>query len=258
MAEEELAPEVGEEIVTDDPVTEETVAPTVEEYARAKGWRPRDDWDDSKGEWRDAGAFLDFTFDRNRDLGRDIKELRGTVESLRESSLRAAREAAERGRAEERAKWEQRHEQAVEEGDKETAREAARHIARHEQPAADPLVSRFVADNSWFESDSEAKAIAVAAADRVAKRGGAVAEQLEAAKATVHKRFPEYAPRQPEPAKVVEVARPSGTARAPSRGNTFNDMPREYQEAARAWKDAGLGTVEGYVRNYYNKEGTVE
>lgn len=255
---EETRPEEGEVIVD---AAEEAPTPTVEDYARAKGWKPKEEWDESRGEWRDANSFLDFTFDRNRDLSKDLKELRRTTETMAETQARIMREQLDRAREEERRKWEGIHQQAVIEGDVEAAANAARSMAQvaQPQPGADPLVSKFVAENPWFMNDPIANAVATAASGQVGARGGSVAEQIEAARDAVFKRFPEYAPKSAEPAKVVEVAQPSSTAQAPKRGKTFHDLPREAQEAARQMVAQGLlKNTDGYVRQYFNKEGTVE
>lgn len=252
---------ITEEVIEDD-AGQETAPPTIEDYARAKGWKPKEEWEEGRGEWRDANTFLDFTFDRNRDLSKDLKELRKTTETMAETQARIMRESADRIRAEERERLEALHTKAVDEGDHAAAARAVQGLVTVAQPKGDDEVARFTADNSWFNSDPGAQALAVATAGQIAQRGGSVPEQLAAAKEAVHKRFPEYAPAKAEaapPAKVIEVAQPSGTAIAPKRSKTFHDLPREAQEAARHMVKQGLlKDTDGYVRQYFNKEGTVE
>lgn len=239
---------------------DEAPPPTIEDYARAKGWKPKEEWEDGKGEWRDANTFLDFTFDRNRDLSKDLKELRKTTETMAETQARIMRESADRIRSEERERLEAQHAKAVDEGDHVAAARAVQGLVTVSQPKGDEEVARFTAENQWFNSDLGAQALAVATAGQIAQRGGSVSEQLAAAKEAVQKRFPEYAPTPAAtPAKVIEVAQPSGTAMAPKRSKTFHDLPREAQEAARHMVKQGLlKDTDGYVRQYFSKEGTVE
>lgn len=268
MADEKLAPqeelETIDALVEGDDEVEIASPPTIDDYARSRGWTTKEEWVEAgkpEDDWRDAEEFLNFGLDRSKDMGRDLKELRGTVESMRSANVIAAREAAAQARAQERAKWEQVHDEAVELGDKDAAKQAVENIAKVSAPAepqVDPLVQQFRADNPWFNTDPVAQSVAIATAEQ--NKHLPIPDQLAAAKKAVESRFPEYAPKQEtKPAKAVEVAQPSGTARPPKRGKTFHDLPKENQEAARALQEADMlpGGLEGYVKNYFNKEGTV-
>lgn len=247
VSEEELAPQEGEE-----------QAPlTVEDYAKARGWKPKDEWT-GEGEHRSAQEYLDYGLDRAKDVSRDLKDLRKTTETMAQTQARIMREQVERARQEEADKWRSAHRQAVEDGDTEAAERAAEGYARASQPVQDDPSVQFAAENPWFNTDPQAKALAIATAETM--RHLPAAEQLKAAQEAVHKRFPEYAPaKAAEPAKAVEVAKPAATTRTVKREKTFHDLPREAQEAARAMVAQGLlKNTDGYVRQYFNKEGTVE
>ena len=260
MADEETPIEGEEELAPIEEVQEEEASqvPTVEDFARAQGWKSAEEWD-GEGEHRSAEEFLRFGLDRTRDLSKELKDIRRETSQVAQTTARIVAESTERARAEERARLERIHAQAVEEGDVATAREAADGIARTSQPAptADPQVAQFIQDNPWFNSDPVAQAVATAEAGRLAAAGASVAEQLSAAQVAVHKRFPEHAPAKP-PAKAVEVAKPA-TARSAKKGKTFADLPAQAQEVARALVSKGLlKDTAAYVRQYYNTEGTVE
>lgn len=237
----------------------EVASPSLEDIAREKGWKPKEEWN-GEGEWRDAAAFVQYGLDQSREVKRELKQVRETTAQIADTQARIMREAVDRAREEERARWNNIHRQAVEEGDFTAATQAAENLAKIQAPAAqqapDPQVQRWVQENDWFQRDPAAMAVANAEASRLAQLGAGTAEQLEAAKKEVHKRFPEYAPKD---GKAIEVGRPATTARPPRQGKTFHDLPAAAQQAARALVQRGiLQNTEGYVKQYFNKEGTVE
>lgn len=258
MAEEQLAPPSGEpEGVVAPAVDEAPPAPrTVEDVARELGWKPKEEYAGDDTEWRDAESFVRFGIERNRDLRKELRAVREDVGRIGRTSAVMAEQAAERARAEERQKWEGIHTRAVEEGDLKVATEAVTKIAElatpaPKQPQSDPLVDRFVSENVWFNSDPIAQALAVAATNTVAARGGSIAEQLEEARKVVHQRFPEYAPKQTKPAPAVSQPG-QRVATTTNRQKGFNDMPAEAQQACRELVKRGLASQEGYVSQYFN------
>jgi hypothetical protein len=227
------------------------ITPSLEDLARNRGWKPKEEWS-GEGEWRDAASFIEFGLDKGRDTSKELKELRETTSRIADTQARIAQEAADRARAEERGKWEQVHAKAVDEGDHDAARQAVSQIAALNVPVRD-TVGEFATKNPWFNTDPAARAVAQAAAER--NKHLPPEEQFKAAQEEVHKRFPEYAPQE---AKAIEVANPAATARTVNKTKTFHDLPAEAQEAARALIRRNLTTPEGYVKNYFNKEGSVE
>lgn len=264
----ELAPVEGDlEDVVASPEDEgaEIASPrTIEDYARERGWKPKEDWSGS-GEWKDAQSFIDYGLDRARELGDHVKQLNRKIDGVHRSTEELTRREAEKARTEERQRWEQMLSVAVEEGDKGAAIEATQKIAELAvQPVRqgeDPLVANFVAENTWFNADPTAKALAIAEAGRIAAAGGSTADQLKAARETVLKRFPEYAPVSTvAPAKVVDVAAPAARTAARTTGKKgFADLTADQQLAAKYLVQTGrIKSVDAYVAQAFNKEGTIE
>lgn len=233
---------------------------TVEDFARERGWKPADEYEGPQDEYRDAEQFLAFGMDRNRDLIRDVKQLRDTTERMSRTQAEIIEQSTERARREERARLEAIHRRAVEDGDQERASQAVDRIAELAKPptpsngaATDsPGVARFRQDNAWFDADPHARAIAVTESIRLAELGKSEAEQLQGAREVVHKRFPEYAPAKPKPAPAVNGGG-TRTADTRRRGKGFADMPAEAQEACRELVKRGLSTQDGYVKHYWNE-----
>lgn len=261
MDNEELEPVDGDEVLDAPPVDEveeeEQSAPlTVEDYARERGWTPKEEWK-GEGEWRDAQEFLDYGLDRTKDLGRDLRDLRETTSRMAETQARIMSETVEQRLKDERAKWESLHDQAVEEGDTAAAKQAVQEITKLSVPAPQPDngAEQFIKDNPWFNTDPLAKAVAIQTAQSYAEAGKTAQEQFEAARKEVLKRFPEYAPKT---AKVIDVAKPERTSQPSNRKKGFHDLPKEAQQAAKALVARGiLKDTGGYVEQYFNQEGTV-
>lgn len=255
MADEQLVPVDGEPETVDASPADPPVSRTVEDYARDRGWKPKEEYEGD--DWRDAETFLTFGLDKSRDLSRTVRDMNDRLDRITRTTTKVAEDAAERARREERERWESVHQRAVEDGDLGRATEAVQKIAELQQPAPndptqkDPLVERFVAENTWFNADPLAQAVAVAAAGQ---RGGSVEEQLKAARDAVHKAFPQYAPAQPKAPPTL--TQPGTRVQTPTkRGKGFADLPREAQEVCRQMVSKGLTTQDGYVRHYFgNKE----
>lgn len=259
MAEQELAPD-GELEGVDAPVDSEAEVASplsIEDYARARGWRPQDEWS-GEGEWRDAKTFLDFGLDSRKEISRELKDLRDTTSRMADTQARLLQEGIDRARADERQKWEGIHRQAVDDGDHEAARRAVDNIAQLSVPVSSDPAQSFAVANPWFNTDPIARQVAVATAETV--KHLPAAEQFKRAQEEVFKRFPEYAPKDTrEPAKEISVATPSPTATQVRKGKAFHDLPKEAQQAARALQSRGLlpNGVDGYVKQFFNEEGTV-
>ena len=247
------APEEGAEIAS---------PRTIEDYARDRGWKPKEEWD-REGEWKDAQSFLDFGLERARDLGSTVKQLNQKLDSVSRAQTEMTERAANEARTAERNRWEQMLTVAVEEGDKGAAMEASQKIAElNVQPVRqggdDPLVAQFVSENAWLNSDPGAKALAIAVAGRIAATQGSVPDQLKAAREAVMKRFPEYAPAPA--AKVVGVAAPvARTAIAPNGKKTASDLSPDQLRVAKYLVSQGkIKSVDAYVAQAFNTEGVIE
>lgn len=247
------APEIEEEGV-------EIASPrTIEDYAREKGWRPKEEFAGEEGDWRDAETFVNFGLDKSQSLSKDLKGLKETVSNMARTHTALTEQAVESARVKEREKWKDIHSRAVDEGDQEVAEQAVGELTKLSAPDAPQQdsshIEQFQKDNPWFGTDPIAKAVAIQTAQIYADDGKTPAEQLEAAKKAVLQRFPEYAPEKP---KAPDVAKPAGGAAPARKGKSFHDLPADAQQAAKLMASKGYGTVEGYVKQYFNKEGLVE
>lgn len=230
---------------------------TVEDFARERGWKTKDELPEG-AEWRSAEEFLAFGLDRTRDLSRDVKQLRDTTERMSRTQAEIVQQAAERARAEERTRLESVHRQAVEQGDHATAFEAVERIAELKQPAAmqpnlPPEVVQFQQANPWLGSDVEATALAQAVSAKLAAQGATVADQLQAAKEAVHKRFPEHAPATAKAPAAVNAPGARVADTRPKRVKGFNDMPADAQTACRELVKRGYTTPDGYAKQYWGQ-----
>lgn len=202
--------------------------------ARKMGWRPKEEWDRDPANWRDWDQFLEQTPEQ-------VKSLQERARKLQESNQRNAQAAAaaiEETRRQAVADAEARLRAAVEAQDPEAAVAAGKELAKTAGPA--PETVAWVARNPWFENDPEAQAVARATVERSAKAGATIPEQLEAAEASVRKRFPEHfdapreepKPRQEAPSQPASEVRLSDALRraAPAvttGSRTGSDRPRE-------------------------------
>jgi hypothetical protein len=159
----------------------------VEGVARLAGWAPKDQWRGDPADWKDADAFLIDTAAINKDLRKNVKELRSTVEK----TARVAETIIERERktALETARAELR--QAVQSGDEEAADRAAERIQRAAEPAKQASsADEFAADHAWFGIHAEATGLAQVAAEKAFRAGKDTQQQFAAAEAAVRTKFP--------------------------------------------------------------------
>lgn len=257
---EELASVEEEEGVVAPAEEEQQPAKTIDDYARSRGWKPKEEWD-GEGEWRDAETFLSFGLERASNLGKDVKGLKDTVDRMARTQADITTQAVERARREEREALERKLVEATEIGDTaavlETSQKIAEVAAKPVTQGEDPQVAAWIAENAWFNTDPAAQAVAVATAGTLAT--SPVADQLAAAREAVFKRFPEYAPAKEQPAKVVGVAPPQNRAAPANRKKGFADMPAEAQQVAKELQRRGLiKDLDGYATRYWNPEGAVE
>jgi hypothetical protein len=219
--------------------TEAPAAATVESLAREMGWKPEDEFDKAKGDWRPAAEFIRSGHAHNKHLRREVKEMRDTVDRIAKTADRQVkREVEERTR-----EIQARFDQAVENKDTAGAAAAAndmRQLERENAPAAggDDVAAFASRNSSWFkpnDADDEATAYAISISQRNASKP--VAEQLRLAEEGVRKRFPELfegaAPRQQEERKQPSVNQPGRSNPIAKRPKTFADMP----DTARRWAE---------------------
>ena len=238
------------------PVSEDGLA-FVREVAKRAGWTDRDEWTRDPDKWRDADEYLAETPKVIETLQERLKRTGQAADAAIEEERRRAQVEA---RAEIRA--------AAEAQDPEAAEAAAAKLARNSGPP--PQTTAWIAKNQWFNTDSEAQAVAVAAVNRGAAAGLSIEDQLEAAEIAVKKRFPEHFPGEARREEVrLSERRPPvvtpGTRTAPpsSREKTFGDIPAgdraQYQRYfAKRMEGRGLSKAEAeakYAKTYWAEQG---
>jgi hypothetical protein len=228
----------------------------VADLAREMGWAPRDEWRGDPDQWKDAKTFLKTTVDINRNLSKDVRELRQTQAQL----ARTAATITERAVAEERERLTAQFREAVEAGDAEAAWKAGQQLNRVEQPNADPAdeVADFKARNIWFGKDDEATAYAVAHCQVLANKGVSRAEQVRSAEEAVKKRFPELfqsdQPQRQQPKQQPAVNQPARASRPAPREKGVADLPPDARKAGEDFVRRGrIKSLADYAKVYFEE-----
>lgn len=215
---------------------------TVEDIAAEKGWAPRDKWRGDPDKWKPADSFIRDTFDIADRVRRDLKHVTRQTETLVRTSAAIAKQQVEAARAD----YEQRLAEAVEAGDVGAVKAVTAQIARIDGPEASgtDFETDFASRNPWYGKDDEATAIAVAVSHRLFKQGRPVGEQLEAAEASVKRRFPELFGTTEPQRKAPLVAAPTTRTAAPSASRVpgVADLPPSARKAGENFVRLGLNT----------------
>jgi hypothetical protein len=203
--------------------------------AKRMGWTPKEEWKRDPAKWVDAPDFLENT----------PRELEQAKDKLKRSA-QANEAAIEEVRRQERL-------QALEEirtnaGDPEKVNAAVERVKAAEGPP--PQVQAWVRDNPWFNEDPEAADYATSVSNRLAREGRPVAEQLEAARVAVMKRFPEYSGQaraaEPTETRLSEARRPP--VQAGSRGPSSAPKERGWGDLPSTARAAAAAFVKQYQR----------
>lgn len=167
-----------------------------EESARAKGWRPKEEYA-GDGDWVDAEEFLRRKpfFDKMSQQRQEIKRLQRTVESMATHYHKSVAAAVDK--AVKNLKVERR--EAIELGDADRVDAIDAEIAyQQQQMAAQPAntvapeIVDWVAENPWFNNDSDMRSFAVAFNENYLKANpNDIAASLDKTLAAVKKAFPE-------------------------------------------------------------------
>lgn len=231
---------------------------TVEDFARERGWKPKEEFSGNADDWRPAEDFIAFGMDRNKNLISDVKHLRDTTERMARTTAELTAQAVERARSEERARLEDIHRRAVEEGDQPTAFQAMQKVAELSQPASvqapsgpPPEVQSWVQRNTWFNSDPLANARAIEVAERL--KHLPTPDQLAQVERAIRKEFPEHFP---SPAKQPASVAAPGSRVAPVGGRKkgFADLPGDAQQVAREMVRKGIiKSTDAYVEQFFEQ-----
>lgn len=225
----------------------------IEALASKMGWAPKDQFRGNAEDWKPADEFIIAGKDIQRNLSRDLRELKSTVSNMSRTSATLLEQQLEQRRAELEAQFND----AVESGDTQAARHVTTKIAelQQQQPptANDPAVEGFMQKHAaWFNKDPEATNYAVSRADHYARQGLSAARQLAAVEQDMRGVFPDLFPAPAKPAP--RVAQPGSRAAASSaRGKSLHDLPSEAQAVARDMHERLGIPIETYVKNWFNQ-----
>lgn len=240
---------VIEQVEAVEAVADESPPPSVEDIAANMGWSPKDQWRGDPAKWKPAHEFVAATADINARVTTKLKALEDQLSNVNRTNAVIMEQAL----AEQRQKLLQERQDAFDIGDAEKFAEAERRLGQMPQVAATPPaeVQTFVEKHSgWFNKDAEATAWAVNRAGELAKQGLGAARQVAIVERELAQYFPEYAPQQEKPKpKAAPLSQP-GTRGNTMRGKSFNDLPKEAQEAALYFETKGVSR-EQYVKSYF-------
>lgn len=232
-----LTTEAGDSAGTDDTTP---VGNDAEEAARAKGWKPKEEFA-GDGDWVDAEEFLRRKpfFDKMSQQRQEIKRLQRTVESMANhyhKSVAVAVDKAIKGLKAERR-------EAIELGDVDRVDALDAEIAHHQQQAVAqpantvaPEIIDWVAENPWFNADQDMRAFAVAFNENYLKAnpqdiGASLTKTLDAVKRAFPDKFEQTQRKPSAPASPVESG---GATHKPAKYDT-NRLTQEQKAAYNAY-----------------------
>jgi hypothetical protein len=240
----------------------EPEAPSIEELASEMGWMPKEKFRGEEAEWKPAHEFIRTGKDIQRSTARELKELRGTVDTIAKTSASILQQRL----AEERAELAAKYEKAVDSGDHDAAFKTATEIIRIDERAQHPQRSAPAPEaiewgqrNQRLMSDALAAQRAVELCEPYARAGKTAAEQLAAAEPILRREFPHLfdaaAETKPPPGVSQPGSRMNGTTR---KTETYADLPKEAKTVADDMVERGLikadtpqAAKEMYARNYF-------
>jgi len=237
----------------------------VEALAAEMGWEPQASYNGDPTKWRPATDWIKSTNANNRNLKREVKDLKASVERI----VAVADKQVKREVQEQLAEIQSRFESAVENKDKAGAAEAVKDLRKLEQeqapPASNDVEADFAKSNPWYGTDEDATEYAIAQSRLQAKKGNTdPAKQLEAVLAAVKKRFPEhFEDGKAEPKPQAGVNAPSSRAVSAPRTKTFADMApaakaaceRFYEAAKARGRDIDKAKFQAqYAKDYFEDQ----
>lgn len=244
MADIDDAAEVADEVIDapESGAVEQEGAPElseVETLAVEMGWTPKSAWKGEEADWKPAPVFIKATKDINRNLSRDLKDVKRQVEGI----ARTSAAMTDRAVAEARTKWEAELDRAVDEGDRDAARQARKELStldRQQTTVSAPAEGQQFAEkhSAWFNKDAEATTYAVNRAQHYADQGLSPARQLAAVEKDMRGLFPDLFPdeEQREPRKPPpSLGTPNRTARPAAREKGYATLPPEARKACDNW-----------------------
>jgi hypothetical protein len=254
------APIVEEPVIVENDAANDTAAPAdVEALAKEMGWDPN-----FKGEnARSAVDWIRSTGANNRNLRREMKEMKSSIDRIAQTADRQVKREVEARAAAIQAEFEE----AVANKDTAAAAKAAKEMTALRDEGMAPVANveqTFARENPWYGTNRAATALAVALSAEEAQNGNHdPAAQLAAVREGVKKRFPELFGDTQEPKPPPALGDPGNRTVAKSRAKTFADMPDIARAAAERFYEAAKnrGTApdrakfnEQYAKDYFNEQ----
>lgn len=241
----ELLPDAQE------PQLDEAETKALRAVARQMGWKPEEDWKGDKSGWVDAGDFIANITTQNKSLKDQVQRTTRTAEKIIEKERKAAEKELER-----------RIRELTEANDADGVIEASRELAQvrsQGEPANEKeLLDAWTAERAWYRTSEEARDIAIAAGNRIARNGGSVQEQLDEADRVVRKRMPELFDDEPatpaaRPTPKAAVLAPGNRTASAPRKKGWVDIPQAARSAAAEMVRKGMCTEAEYAAEYWKE-----
>lgn len=265
--------ELSEDEIESDDVEQEETENDDENIARAKGWKPQEEYTGNSDDWVDAGEFnrREPLFKKISAQNNLIKQLKNATSTLAEASKRAREEGYQQAIKElkqrrheamreqefeevdalesEMNKLEERHEQEMEQ-----LGEVFKFDDLEDEPKVKsdiaPEYTKFLQENPWFETDKVLQEASLAVGKLVREKHGILphAKFLGLVKNEVKRRFPERFPDMSNPNKTKKAA-VAGAVKpnVKSAKHTVNDLNPTQRHIMNTFVSAGILTEKEYI-----------
>lgn len=231
---------------------EEQQPRSLEDIASKMGWTPRDAWRGDPDKWRPADEFVERTAEINSRLANELRAVKDTVSNIN----RVNQAVMERELEKQRQQLLAEKREAIEYGDVARVDHVDQQLQQlpnvTQQATIPPETQSFVEKHaSWWQRDQEATAWAINRAGQLGQQGiTSPARQLAIVERELAQMFPELVVPEkpkPKPAPLMQPGNRGGSGRA----KTFNDLPKEAQEAAIYFEKKGVSR-EDYIKSYFD------
>ena len=175
-----------------------------EEAAKAKGWKPKEEYEGVQEAWIGAEEFLkrEPLFDRIKQSTKEVKELKKTIESMATHFKKSQEVAVAKAITDLKAQ----RKEAIQTGDVDKVEEIDKAIDEQKQIKADaptkqevaPEIVEWVEKNQWFNTDKEMADFAVAYNKTQIDKGISLSEALSKSAEAVKRAFPDKFTRNKE------------------------------------------------------------
>ena len=230
---------MAEESINVEESQDSTATNNPEAEARAKGWKPKDEYSGDPGKWVEAEEFNKRT-DLYQELSSIKKALRRRDKEM-DAVVRYSKEQTELAYRRGVADLQSQLDAAVDRGDKQGVREITKEMGQMKAPEPDhpAEVVDFQERNQWFDKDPEMTDYAIARSRRIAENNPSwsLERRLEEVEKDVKKRFPENfqhdrrdLPSQVEGGRAASTQRSASGAKKYSVGKLNDDEKLVYKQ----------------------------